>query len=433
MAKIPLYLFEDPGWRRFGPLTTLRPVWDLRIGLETFLERITRLYDTTPSGYFPRKELYNTVKEANAGSKVGEIKNRPYDRLKADKEVLLVNGRCWKNLDKKGLASAYKWTIWTDGPDVVAARVPNEIARKWLSQDIHDPADYSARTLLAVWGIEKTAPEIRVVEIPGSLVYWPWEMLKLQDEIIREDYKRFGSGKIEGEVEYRTILIEDGNMVIEAGASVDAGAIIDASKGPVIICNKCRIMPGAFVSGPIVINEGSVIRTGAKIYGPSTIGPACKLGGEVEDCIIQGYSNKQHEGFLGHAILGEWINLGADTNNSDLKNNYSNVIISLDGENIDTGETFFGSIIGDHVKTSINTQLNTGTVIGIGSNIFGSGFPPKSVGAYRWGGANGFELYDFDKFLNTARAVVERRDRKLSSLMVALLRENHKKAMKNEI
>ncbi len=425
MNKLPLYIFEDPGWRRFGPLTTLRPVWDLRIGLETLAERITRQLDISPSGYFPRTSLKPLVDEAKSGMMLQDIPS--------EGDVFLVNGRAVKNINTAGLAEKCPWTVWTDGPDIVAARLPADIARKWVTRDIYDPSEYSARALLAIWGIETTAPEVQLVDNPDSLVYWPWEMLKLQEELIKEDFDRLGFGRISGEVDHRAILVEPDNIHINEGAIVSAGAILDASNGPIILGEGVKVSPGAIIIGPAVLGNDCYVKPGAKLLGPLTIGPACKLGGEIEDCIFQGYSNKQHDGFLGNALLGEWVNLGADTNNSDLKNNYSNVKVTIDGEIIDTGETFFGSIIGDHVKTAINTQLNTGTVIGIGTNIFGAGFPPKAVGAYRWGGASGLEMYDFDKFLHTAKVAMKRRDRVLSPAMENLLKQLYQKAERNEI
>lgn len=425
MKQLPLYLFEDPGWRRFGPLTTLRPIWELRIGLETQRERIVKLLDSTPTGLFPRPMLRPLVEEQEPDITVGKIKSRG--------DILIVNGRACNGLTTKMLDSTQTWTVWTDGPDVVAAKLPARIATKWLMQSGLNPMDYSTRTLLSIWGIEDTAPEVRLVELKGSLLFWPWDMLKRQTEAILDDFQRIGYGTISGEVDHRAILIETENILIDTGAVVSAGAIIDASNGPVIVSDGARIMPAAVIMGPVVVGANSLIRVGAKIYGPVTFGPWSKVGGEVEDCIIQGYSNKQHEGYLGHALLGEWVNLGADTNNSDLKNNYSPVSATIDGETIDTGEIFFGVIIGDHVKTAINTQLNTGTVIGVGSNIYGAGFPPKTIGAFRWGGAEEFQIYEFEKFLQTARTVMARRDRDLSPLAAALLREIHRMAVNNEI
>ncbi|MBD3167356.1 glucose-1-phosphate thymidylyltransferase, partial [bacterium] len=280
-----------------------------------------------------------------------------------------------------------------------------------------------------IWSMEMSAPEIELIEAKDTLVFWPWELLKRQRAAIEEDFRGRGVGQVNGDVDARAILVEETNMHIAAGAKVRAGAILDASDGPILLEDGVEVMPGAVLLGPIAVGEKTKINPGAKIHGPCSIGPVCKIGGEVEDTIIQGFSNKQHEGFLGHALLGEWVNLGADTNNSDLKNNYSAVSVVLEGESINTGETFFGSIIGDHVKTAINTQLNTGTVIGIGTNIFGAGFPPKAIGDFRWGGVEGFVSYDYEKFMGAARAAMKRRGLAPSSAMATLLRSLHKESI----
>ncbi len=426
MTKIPLYLFEDPGWRRFGPLTSNRPVWALRMGRETFEQRICRMLDTTPSGYMTRELLTPMVNEQVGRVHVG--------KLPARGQILLVNGRAFDNIPARALDKDFPPTLWSDGPDVVAVRLPVRIAQKWLTTGrLIDPADYSARTLLSIWAQQKRVPEVQLEEAPNSLVFWPWDLLDRQDAVIRNDFKALRQGAIEGDVHHRAILVEDDDIYVGPGSTVGAGAILDASKGPVLIEEDCTIQPGAIIMGPVVIGPGCTVKAGSKLHGPLSIGPVCKVGGEIEDSILIGYSNKQHEGFLGHALLGEWVNLGADTNNSDLKNNYSQVKVTIDGELISTGTTFFGSIIGDHVKTAINTQLNTGTVIGLGSVLFGEGFPPKTIGAFRWGGKAGFEMYNFDKFIETASIVMSRRKVELTGAQEKLLRILHQQAMEGRV
>ncbi len=426
MSNIPLYLFEDPGWRRFGPLTSNRPVWKLRMGRKTLEERINGMINATPSGYIPRKVLTSLVEE--------QIGRTDIDSLPSRGQILLVNGRAFANIPSQAMEKDFPPTLWTDGPDVVAVRIPVRIAEKWLfSGRIDDPADYSARTLLNIWAQEKRVPEVQIEEVPGSLIFWPWEMLNQHEALIRADFQAMRSGTINGDVHHKAILAEPGEIHIGEGSTVGAGAILDASEGPIIIEEDCKILPGAIIMGPVVLGRGCTVKSGAKLYGPLSIGPVCKLGGEIENSIILGYSNKQHEGFLGHALVGEWVNLGADTNNSDLKNNYSPVKIVLDGESISTGTTFFGSIIGDHVKTAINTQLNTGTVIGLGTVLFGEGFPPKTIGAFRWGGKAGFEMYDYKKFIQTASIVMERRKIELTNIQKNLIFELHQQAVEGKL
>ena len=168
---------------------------------------------------------------------------------------------------------------------------------------------------------------------------------------------------------------------------------------------------GALIQGPVYIGPSCTINPGAKLRKNVTLGPMCKVGGEVEDVIFQGYVNKQHDGFLGHSYLGEWINLGANTNNSDLKNNYGSIRIQIGEDEIETGQHFFGSIIGDYVRTGISTMLNTGTVIGLGANIFGSGFQPKYIPPFQWGFDNKTEL---DKFFITIETMKIRRGKSVS-------------------
>jgi UDP-N-acetylglucosamine diphosphorylase/glucosamine-1-phosphate N-acetyltransferase len=164
------------------------------------------------------------------------------------------------------------------------------------------------------------------------------------------------------------------------------------------------------------------VKVGAKIYGDTSIGPLCKVGGEIENSIVLGFSNKQHDGFLGHSYLGAWVNLGADTNTSDLKNNYGNVRVQLGGEAIDTGRMFLGALIGDHAKTGINTMLNTGTIVGVSANVFGAGFPSKSIAPFSWGGAEGYQRFEIDKAIELARTVMARRNVTFTDADETLLR-----------
>ncbi|MFH0883808.1 MAG: putative sugar nucleotidyl transferase [bacterium] len=420
MSIPPLILFEDPGWRRFGPVAHLRPVWDLRIGLQTLGERISTLLDVPPQARIARSSIVGLLGEMGTG------------QMPVTGDVFLVNGRFAGEPFTEGLAPDCPATVWTDGPDVAAARLPVDVARRWFSHPVYDPLDYTTQALLSAWNTVQAAPEVRVLEARGSLIWWPWDLLERQSGAIEEQFALLGAA-LDGEIDHRAILVDESRMHVAKGASVRAGAILDASGGPILLEERVEIMPGAIVMGPVALASGTKINAGAKLHGPVVAGPKCKLGGEIEETLIQGHSNKQHDGYLGHAVLGEWVNLGADTNNSDLKNNYSNVSVRIDGEEIDTGRLFFGCLIGDHVKTAINTQLNTGTVIGIGSNIYGSDFPPKEIGAFRWGGAAGFEYYDFERFIETARRVMERRDVNLTPAMILLLRELHAEALEGRL
>ena len=209
----------------------------------------------------------------------------------------------------------------------------------------------------------------------------------------------------------------------DTGAFIVSGAVLDASDGPIYIGRKVRIFPQSTIIGPVCVWDASWIKVGAQIYENTTIGPVCKVGGEVEESIIHGYSNKQHAGFLGHAYLGTWVNLGAGTNNSDLKNNYGTVKVTLGEKQIDTGLQFVGLTMGDHSKSAINSMFNTGTVVGVCSNIFGFGFPPKYVPSFSWGAAGEtFTTYGIEKAIDVARRVMARRSIELTATEATLFR-----------
>lgn len=220
-------------------------------------------------------------------------------------------------------------------------------------------------------------------------------------------------------------VIEPDRIAIDPTAVIKPGVVIDASEGPVTIGAGTVVMANSVIEGPCWIGPNCRIKIGAKIYEGTTIGPWCKIGGEVEGSIVLGYSNKQHDGFLGHSYLGSWVNLGADTNTSDLKNNYGSVRAVIGGEEIDSGTMFLGSLIGDHSKTGINTMLNTGTVIGVSANIFGGGFPAKSIPSFAWGGSDGFVEFRIDKAIELARTVTARRNVPFTDADERLLRLIH--------
>ena len=194
--------------------------------------------------------------------------------------------------------------------------------------------------------------------------------------------------------------------------------VINASNGPVYIGRNAEIMEGCLVRGPFAMGEGSVLKMGAKVYGPTALGPYCVVGGEVNNICMQGYSNKGHDGFLGNAVLGEWCNIGADSNCSNLKNNYEDVKVwnYSTGRFDRSGQQFCGLIMGDHSKCGINTMFNTGTVVGVSANIFGAGFPRQFVPDFAWGGASGFITYKLDAACKTAALVMPRRKKEFDEV-----------------
>ena len=214
------------------------------------------------------------------------------------------------------------------------------------------------------------------------------------------------------------IMINKSNILISNSAKVFAGTILDASEGAIIIDDNALVDIGALVRGPIYIGKNSIINPGSKLTDV-TIGPYCKIGGEVEHTTFHGYSNKQHDGYLGHSYIGEWVNLGANTNNSDLKNNYSNIRVNIGSEEIDAG-MFAGCLIGDYTKTGISTMINTGTYIGLGCNVFGAGFQNKHIPNFSWGMND--EKTDFNKFIETLKIVKGRRSKGVTPSELKLIK-----------
>jgi len=206
-------------------------------------------------------------------------------------------------------------------------------------------------------------------------------------------------------------VIAANNIFLEEGAVVECSNL-NATKGPIYVAKNATIMEGCSIRGSFSLGEHSTLKMGTNIYGPTTVGPHCKVGGEVKNSVIMGYSNKAHAGYLGNSVIGEWCNLGADTNNSNLKNNYSNVKVwSYDAEQfVNSGEQFCGLFMGDHSKTGINTMFNTGTVVGVCSNIFGAGFPSKYIPSFSWGGVNKQDTYQLEKAKELGAKVYQRRN-----------------------
>jgi len=241
---------------------------------------------------------------------------------------------------------------------------------------------------------------------------------------ISKDFLRLKkkSDNIKGKIYEGAIILNKDNVIIEEGAEIKPGVVLDAEEGPIYIGKNAKIMPNATIIGPAYIGDNTSIKIGAKIYENTSIGEYCKIGGEVEGSVIHSYSNKQHDGFLGHSYIMQWVNLGADTNNSDLKNNYGSVKVYINDKLIDSGSMFVGLFMGDHSKSSINTMFNTGSVIGVSCNIFGEGFPPKYVPSFCWGGKDTFTTYDIEKAIDVAKRVMKRRYKDFTEIEENLFR-----------
>ena len=250
-----------------------------------------------------------------------------------------------------------------------------------------------------------------------------WDIFSKNGEAIKQDFALLTKGKSSHPLSSTNSLIgNSADLFIEEGAVIQASSL-NTTSGPIYIGKDAEIMEGSAVRGPFALGEHSALKLNTKIYGATTIGPHCKVGGEVNNSVIFGFTNKAHDGFLGNSVIGEWCNLGADTNNSNLKNNYSSVKLfnyNLD-KMMDSNLQFCGLMMGDHSKCGINTMFNTGTVVGVGANIFGGGFPPTHIPSFSWGGAESMETYKIDKMLETAHRVHDRRAMKLSDEEITIL------------
>ena len=248
------------------------------------------------------------------------------------------------------------------------------------------------------------------------------DIFSLNDKAIQADFDLLTEGRISQPIPDGVHTIQKKNIFIEQGAIISFSSL-NASKGPIYIGKDSEIMEGCLVRGPFALGENSILKIGTKVYGATTLGPYCKVGGEINNSVLFGYSSKGHEGFLGNSVLGEWCNIGADSNSSNLKNNYAEVKLwNYENERFtNTGLQFCGLIMGDHSKCGINTMFNTGTVVGVSANIFGSGFPRNFIPSYSWGGAAGFTIYQMKKVIEVAKVVMKRRDLELSETDISIL------------
>ncbi|MCF8260367.1 MAG: GlmU family protein [Melioribacteraceae bacterium] len=394
-------LFEDQKVRNLNPLVYLRPVYDLRCGILSLRKKVEYYFEGAELLLHVRNPLENVTKEKNSGIVVNDFPS---------KEIIFINGR---------LLIDYKLSVKIKALKPGNAIVQNEdtvaLCLKNVSEDVFD-SEGNANIKNAGLNAEKIDSAV--------FINYPWDLISNNEFELLADYKRLvkSSKKFLKEQYYGVHFIEEDSIFLGEKVELKPGVILDATDGPIYISKGVKILHNAVVMGPAFIGKDSIIKMGATLYHNTNIGEVCKIGGEVEDSIIQGFSNKQHDGFLGHSVLGEWVNLGAGTNNSDLKNNYGNISVVINGESVNSGLQFVGLTMGDHSKSAIGTQFNTGTVVGLSSNIFGSGFPPKYVPSFAWGGADELMEYKIEKALEVAEKVMARRKIVLSEAEKELIR-----------
>jgi UDP-N-acetylglucosamine diphosphorylase/glucosamine-1-phosphate N-acetyltransferase len=385
-------IFEDEQYLNFEPLIYSRPVFDLVCGMTTLKEKIIRAFPKQKVVLKCRNYLEPFVKTENPKLKVNQLDKDNY---------LFVNGRIIAPANLKNLLKikANEEKVFVSNGIVVAAN---------LSQKRVEVLELDETEVIDT----KLFSSLPIEEIDVECANYLWDLVYLNGKEIQIDFKIYTKGKSSVKKKYTGVnFVNKKNIFIGKNVDIKPGVVLDASTGPIFIEKNVTIFPNAVIQGPFYIGESSKIKSCATIYPNVSIGKVCKVGGEVEDTIIHPYSNKQHSGFLGHSYLGSWINLGADTNNSDLQNNYGSIKVQVNGRHIDSGKQFVGLMMGDHSKTAINTMFNTGTVVGFSSNVYGAGFPPKYIVSFGWGGAESMKEYKLLKAIETAKAVFARRDK----------------------
>ncbi len=402
-----LVLFDRPTESRinFDPVALCRPIWELRCGMSSLGEKLTaKIGAADVAGFVP--DYIADVYRAQSGWSINDAASL------AGEDLLLVNPR----------VKAESFAIESTGPSQIAVDANGDclfarIAKADLGKLVTDSID----------GLIASAREA-LPRYEGEIATWnyTWDLILANPEQLAKDFASAGRSGNEGHVEEPSAVRGSrGDVYIGKGAVIHPMVVIDAEHGPVYIDDGAEIHPFTRIEGPCYVGKKSIL-LGAKCREGNSIGPMCRIGGEVEESIIQGYSNKYHDGFLGHAYVGEWVNLGALTTNSDLKNDYSDVSVMLDGKRaIDTGSRKVGSLIGDHTKTSIGTLFNTGSYVGAMTLIAGTGKPlPKFIPSFAWF-LEGVVTKGFGKgkLFDTARTAMGRRDCEWTPALEAMWEE----------
>lgn len=398
MATLPIILFEDSSHFDLLPLTYTRPVWQLRAGIYTQLERWQQVLG----------------QERWLGGKAYDYLSSRFDILPNSKEACWVNGKFWPEEELLRLVNSLapgQCYLSADGEEVIAAR---------FNPAILPP---NSRGLITPAVVEEMGISVEKADLDCRGFRFPWDIFRLNAEAIAFDFplatKSAPSASIQDP--YTRIYGAD-NIYVAPGVKVKA-AILNAEDGPMYLGPEVEVAEGAIIHGSHAFGAHTKVAMGAKLRGDSAFGPYVKVGGEVANSVIMGYSNKGHDGYLGNSVMGYWCNLGADTNTSNLKNNYAPVKVwhYPSGRFKETGLQFCGLIMGDHSKAGINTMFNTGTVVGVSANIFGGGFPRTFIPSFAWGGSAGFSTFQPRKAFEVAERVMARRGIELDDLERAML------------
>ncbi|NBC65340.1 MAG: glucose-1-phosphate thymidylyltransferase [Bacteroidetes bacterium] len=387
--SIQTIFFEDAEHLNFHPLTLTRPVYDLRVGILTLGQKWNLDFGISSSPCGPLRSSLQGVFQNPVQLQSGESSLWINSRVFPDPDLV----RAIQNLDKD-TAILHKSTI-------IAAKLRAPLHNQWLDA-----------------GIDTATLDCKTYETAPSILDDIWQIFQLNGREIGRDLDRLKHNRFASPEQYpQSVMVNRENIFIEEGAVIEPGAILYADKGPIYVGKNAHIMANAVIRGSTAICERSVVKMGAKIYKDTTIGPVCKVGGEISNVVFHSYSNKAHDGYAGNSVFGQWCNIGADTNTSNLKNNYSTIKFrKWESEQvIDSKQQFLGTIMGDHSKTGINSMLNTGTLCGVCCNLFSDGYPPKFIPSFSWVSGKNIVPYHFDKALDAMAKMMERRDVVLTS------------------
>jgi UDP-N-acetylglucosamine diphosphorylase/glucosamine-1-phosphate N-acetyltransferase len=395
-----LLLYEDPHWRSLRPITDLTPVPALTFGASHLAERWMRF---TGLPLLAIEARPRALAAWAAAPRPAPGSTSPGDQVQAINAAALPGP--WLAAAREASGPA----LLVSGGRIAGARAPYATLAPGLGRG--EGFEGFLETL-----------DLPVHEVAGvRFLSHPWNLVEWNAEAIAEDLAG-SAAKHEGDVHAQAVLLAPERIAIGREARIEPLSVLDARGGPIRIGARALIRSHTVVVGPCAVGEGTQLLGGS--IARSSFGPECRIAGEVEECVWQGWANKRHHGFVGHSTIGEWVNLGALTTTSDLKNNYANVRVWVDGAELDSGSPKVGSHIGAHVKTGIGTLLPTGASLGIGANLFGGGrFAPRRVPSFAWWDGQRTAEHELEKFLATARTAMARRDRKLSPADEAQLRE----------
>lgn len=369
----------------FAPLTLTKPTAKLRMGILTFEERWLKMLekiDVKAPVYYQTENYLQDKFKAYDGNEV---------------------------------------CLWINPLVIPSMTLLDQIVNLEKGQVILDDDGL----FIAGWTADIDAAETKEANSECLKIQERWELFQKNAEVLDYDYQLVTEGRKSATIDPSNQVI--GNHVfVEEGAKVSS-SILNSDTGPIYIGKNAEVMEGCMIRGGFALGKNAVLKMGTKIYGATTVGNYSKIGGEVNNSVITGYSNKAHDGFMGNSVIGEWCNLGADSNTSNLKNNYSNLRIYnyKTGQLEQTDVQFCGVIMGDHSKTGINTMLNTGTVVGVNANIFDAGFPPKYIPSFSWGGLNDKQVYNLEKAKEVAEVVCSRRSVQFTDIDAAILKHLH--------